>query len=366
MQGTVKKYTWGIVDGWPLEAALYLDDHGEPGFLAWLTRASFLRRHVVFAVLSCITVKRPSDFLQCLGGNFANRDWDSLPECPALALALRHAPSADLITAAFGSAPPGFISSFARIGMKPLNNPLSYRALHAIFAAPQNHHRAEAMQHVRRIDSDVIDALDLLDPELICCGLFDIVRDPAGAERFNIAVAFIQSVCSSATNARIRESLQHTKGSFAKWLGRWVERADRFPPLPELTGDRFKPLATAAAMIGAGRRYRNCLATRVPEVLLGNLAFYEWTGAAPGLIVEMRPLNRPGLWAVAELHGYANGFVEHEMRRQAMSDLADAGAVFEVAPGVGSPFAKLLDTYGFDQPDLDDMVAEAERLFAVD
>jgi hypothetical protein len=134
----------------------------------------------------------------------------------------------------------------------------------------------------------------------------------------------------------------------APWVKRWMNTADRMPwpsPIPE--GDpTFIPLMTAQALVDGGEQYKNCLATKVPEVVLGRFLYLGHRGAdrGPGAIVELR-LTSFG-WVFEGCYSADNKTVNAELADMIKRKLASCGVGFYGrAPGdarVLADTAKLL------------------------
>jgi hypothetical protein len=129
-------------------------------------------------------------------------------------------------------------------------------------------------------------------------------------------------------------------------------------------------LDSAAALADAGRRYKNCLATRIFEVVLGANLYVEWRPSTqePGVIAELRRTNQGFL--LEGLHAADNRRVLPHRASIVRDKLAACGvAILAQAPGdremiqaaaqmLGAHNLLEMDNQGFGN----EMVEVAERL----
>jgi hypothetical protein len=124
-------------------------------------------------------------------------------------------------------------------------------------------------------------------------------------------------------------------------LSRWLKKTDQPVAGPQIPADDpdFTVLATGEAMAALGRRYQNCLSSKIPYVATGRHAYLEWR-------------HTPG--AIAELHRLSNGqFV-----------LADVHAVLnrEPDPGLVATIRRRLGSHGIPAIETDDQLRSCRVL----
>ena len=156
------------------------------------------------------------------------------------------------------------------------------------------------------------------------------------------ALTYIRVRCSGATDDAIRACLKRLKpgghrGDLVKF---WATRFDRPPVAIDLHDDpTLVVLDSAAALIDAGRRYKNCLATRVNAVFLGAFVYVEVRlsqGGVSGLIAELRNTSRG--FFLEGLYAPDNRRVHPERAQIAREKLAAYGvALLAHAPGNREP-----------------------------
>lgn len=85
-----------------------------------------------------------------------------------------------------------------------------------------------------------------------------------------------------------------------------------FPPPPWCGDEQLTPLDTAIKLESAGRRFFNCLGSRMTQVRLGCSYYYELEGVA---VVELERVSSLG-WEVADVLGPRNARLEpHQIAR---------------------------------------------------
>jgi hypothetical protein len=278
-----------------------------PGFLPFILSTSRLRRQAIFAavpVLHRLGAKVVAQRL-CHLAPAASLDAQA-----RIAHAFMTAPRArEIVRATYGSVPVGFLGALKRIGDRPLSRSSLYRKLFDIFALREHRARARVLRQgsgaIRELQIDLLGHLDprLLHPNVVCR-----IRSVDQAVTVSAALALVRKVVSTATEEAVRTSLLHLgkDTDFATSISRWLDRMDQPSHLPPITLDHpdFRPLTTGDAMRDARRRYKNCIAVRVPYVAAGIEFYVEWRHP-PGAIVELRRLSDEN-FILTEIHGPEN------------------------------------------------------------
>lgn len=272
--------------------------------------------------------------------------WDTRPtagadappreEAIVTAELLRCGRAKEIVAHQFGSVPEGLLPALERIGPLPLASAESYRRLWAFFA-DSDQRKARSLRDVGEITGRTLRVLDILDPVLVHAEVLKRVETAAQAHDLNRSVRFLRGVCSTATDEAIATAVAHMRSPDAlpRLLQRFLRRADRFPPQPVESDHELRPLATARAMIAAGRDYRNCLASMVGEALVGRVAFAEFTSVSDKVICEFRPLSGDRGWLLVDVHAARNGLAPRELRQSAEEKCASLGIPHIAAPEAG-------------------------------
>lgn len=290
--------------GWATNALVRLDDQ-TPGLIARVLTAAPARRQAVFAALA---VYETSD----LHG----------ADAEGLAGVLRHGRPADILRHAYGDVPAGFAGALSRIA-RPLERADDYIRLHALFLSAQPN-VAEAVSAIP-ISHAKLNILTSLDPRWVHINVVSRLETSREAHTFNRAVAFLQTVCSRATDEALAEAIARMTptSTLPRLLQRWLVRADRLPDNPVLAGDNeLRPLTTLRDYQEVARRYHNCLATKLDEVVAGRMAIAEFRGE---VLVEFRPLSIGKGWVIWTMHGHRNQPVQHNVAELAAARCEDRG-----------------------------------------
>lgn len=254
----------------------------------------------------------------------------------SMAEVLRSAWAKEILAHQFGIVPDGLLAALERIGPAPMNLPQSYSRLWAIFT-DADQRKAAALREVPEITARTIRILDALDPLLVQPATLGRLGSVPQAQDFNRAVRFIQGVCSTATDEAISAAIAQMRSAdgLPRLVDRFVRRADRFPPQPVAGDHELRPLASARALIRAGREYRNCLASMIGEALVGRVAFAEFVGTAGKAVCEFRPLSGGKGWLLVDVHAHRNGLAPSQLRAAVEEKCAVSGIPHIASPDAG-------------------------------
>jgi hypothetical protein len=299
--------------GWATDDLVFLDSLPDGrGLISRLLTVSPMRKQAIFLVLASRRLDRPGEGTR-----------DEHQEA-SLAKVLRHGRAREIITHAFGYVADGLLGGLERLGDTPLSSPAHYVRHYLIFARPEHRAKAEALQHVGQITEKMLRVLDALDPRWVHAETLKRIECAADARDFNRAVAFAQAVFSRATDDVVAAAIARLQptSTLIELVQRLVRRADRFPSQPVERTDDIRPLASTRDLIEAGRRYHNCLTTKLDEVLAGRVAFAEFRGDC---IVEFRSLTGAAGWLLWEVHGHRNGPVPSALAAAATEECLNQG-----------------------------------------
>lgn len=310
------------LSGWFLTEMMKLED-ARPGILAFATRAPPLWRNAVAAALSSGVLHSPETFLLWANGDISDEASDV-----QVADALIQMKPVAILEAVYAEVPPSLPSILKRIGSSLLNTPVAYVRLHELLTAeePARKARAQVLERLdARLDDELIQVVELLDLSLLSPKTALAVRTASEAHSLNARVPIIRQVCSSATEASLRQSIEDAPHfRVSNWVRGWLGRADRLPPLEiplddDLGVERITP-ATARAM---GRDWQNCLAGHVNAMAMGSTAYL----AIPDLNVIAVVTRTDGGWLLSGLHGRANFPVSAETAQRVKERLSGRGVI---------------------------------------
>jgi hypothetical protein len=153
----------------------------------------------------------------------------------------------------------------------------------------------------------------------------------ARAHQINATFRLLREICSTVSDADIVQSFISTPKGIDAAAQRWIERADRFPEPPFRDVPGLTPLSSAAAMVRTAAEMRNCLKTKIPEVVLGYSYYYRAQVEIPSsgltpVVVEILPLSG-GFWRVAGVHGPRHRSVPPKAEHAVIKPLLERGAL---------------------------------------
>lgn len=310
--------------GWSTDALVKLDDE-VPGIIARLLTAAPARRQAIFAALAAQEVK---------AGVFEADD-ALFPQ--SFAEVVRHGRVADILRFAFGDVPEGYPLLLERISERPLDRPGDYLAIHQMLAR-NDVRAADALRGSGRITRRKLEVLSSLDPRWHHAHTLERIDTGAEAMTFNSAVDFIQSVCTRASDEAVAGAIAQMRptSTLPRLLDRFVRRADRLPPNPVQIGDNeLRPLLTMRDYLEVGRKYRNCVVSKLSHVAAGRMALAEFRGEC---LLEFRPMTGgEQSWVFWGCHGHRNGPVAISITNAAAAKCDALGIVRldEDAGGLG-------------------------------
>ncbi|MGA4555490.1 hypothetical protein [Methylorubrum aminovorans] len=347
--------------GWTLDRAIILDC-ACPGLLASTLYFGPARRQAVFLLLASFDWLGQAEIASRFRRVIEDRDAPGQSDEAVIgrAILLLRRPR-DLVRALFGSVPDGLVGAMQRLGHDPVGAPETYRELQRLFfsAAAADRRRVKVLgQMAGSFVGAQIEIVSLLDPVLLHPAFVANVYETQQVAELNAALAYVRARCSRATDEAIRSSLARLKpgdhrSTLYKW---WTYRFDRLPRSLDTRGDpTLVILGSAAALADAGRRYANCLKSKVGEVYVGHYVYIEYRPAAPepGVIAELRVTTQGYL--LEGLYARKNCKVRPERAAAVRRALAACGvALYDHAPDeqdMVAAAARVLNYYHFAEPD---------------
>lgn len=288
--------------GWSTDALVKLDDE-VPGILSRVLTAAPARRQAIFAALAAHEVK--AGVLDASDGLLAM----------SFAEVIRHGRATDILRMTFGDVPDGYRGLLERIGPRPLDRPSEYLAIHQLLVR-NDVRAADALRGSGQITRRKLEVLSSLDPRWHHANALERLDTGAEAMTFNSAVDFIQLVCTRASDEAVAGAIAQMRptSTLPRLLDRFLRRADRLPLNPVQIGDNeLRPLQTVRDYLEAGRKYRNCLASKLSHVAAGRMAVAEFRKEC---LVEFRPMTSGG-WMKWLCYGPRNGLVPISLQNAA-------------------------------------------------
>jgi len=150
------------------------------------------------------------------------------------ACVLRRQRAGEILTHAFGHLPEGFMGALEKLDAGPQPSAGVYEKLRFIFTDPSEKARAQLLTHAKSINERKLAVVEALDARWRLHAVLDRIDLAVAAREFNIAMAFVQSICSKATDEVVVQALARLPAdrSLADFITRLMRRADRFPNQP--------------------------------------------------------------------------------------------------------------------------------------
>lgn len=292
----------GLV-GWAT-GLLVEHDARAPGLLRRAISGSPQGRQAIFAALALEHSQQRHDQVLGVGRGEAGRS--------AL---LRDAAARHIVNASYGICPEGFLGALERVGLKPLRSPGFYRDLHNLFLDPSQKHRAAALRHIGAITGDTIQIVMAVRAPFTTHSIVSRLRHIGEAEAFMRSVDIVQNINTAATDEAILDAAASLRPEtrLATLIDRLVKRADVLPAPPIPDDEEVRGFASAADVISTGRHYRNCLRTKLRDVLSGYRAYVEFRGE---VIMEFVRLSNER-WLYVDCHGPRNAPVGEDLEEAA-------------------------------------------------
>lgn len=323
------------ISGRWLEIACRVEDSSCPGFLMAMLHASDLKRQAIFLLLAEIDrgdCGALTERLRAAAPGVCAPGLDGLAIIGRAAIVLR---PRDLVGAVLGELLEGLMGVLARLGPDPVSpGRWRYHAICRLLSSnhPEDRLRVRTLHQMGGpIRGEQIMIIGALPPVLLHPSFVERVASVADAHRLRHFVQYLPSICSSASYAAIKESVERIGDlTLADWARRWMGRFDRLPhEALDLDDPELVVLASGRAMAEAGGsgRFANCLSTLSPRVALGRSLYVEFkpSDGSAGLLAEL--LRVGDYWHLHEMHAPNNRRVRVSVAARLRTVLARHGVL---------------------------------------
>lgn len=313
------------LSGWLLTSLVSLEEDA-PGALLHALKSGGLFRNCVAVALATGALHNPETFLL--------RTYGELDGAHSLrtqfAEAIKTMKPQQIVEASLSDVPPSLMGSLKKIGWEPLTTPEGYLRLIELLSSTtvEGRVRRRVLEQTNgcRLTDDLLQVVECLDLAVLSPLTATHISTAAEAHRLNARLRVIRLMCSTATDAALKESAdamgsQFNAGQFAR---SWLSKADRLEPLGLPIDDdpgviRINP-STAEA---TGRRWRNCLAGYGPEMASGTTAFFSIEALS---VIAMLRLTDAG-WMLCGVYTHGNGRVSREVLEAVKERLSGLGVL---------------------------------------
>jgi len=340
------------IEGWALPALVRYDE-AYPGILRFAMSASAFRRQAIFLVLAAAFPNRVDTIADRVRGVLPESFPDSGNPHEAIAQALMTSRVRDLLQALFGPVE-GLVGALNRLGPDPLH-PLKYRGLVDLLSNPEHEARAKVLRQLQTIAPDTLLVLRMLRPSFLHADVVQRLDSFDKVQQFHVALDLIRDVRPNVTDDELLASIKALgpKSKLGNWAERWLAKAV-FPSFPAIQDDdEWVGLRSGEAMHEAGRRFSNCLKTKVSAAAMGRSAYIEFRPTPA--IIELAGLSR-GQWVLEGVYGPKNGPVDRETARAIRRKLDHAGILVPAYLAQASRYrkaAEILNFFSFTDIDVD-------------
>jgi hypothetical protein len=315
---------------WALKKASLLDGYC-PGFLNHLLFTSDGKRQAVFAALAALDSLGPASLARRMRMIAPAECLTALDPFAQIGRALIVSKPRGILEAVFGSLPHGLLGIIARIGHQPFGVPAKYALLHELFSSPMHRARAKVLRETGgTVDATAIQVVRELDDPWLRVEVVQRLRSLEELRLFQDVVFVLRYLRPDLSDTDLARSFEHlgARTDLNTWASRLIEGATRFPPAPPIADDgEFRCLRSGADMQEAARQFHNCLASKIPEVALGRVAFVLYV-PGPALIELVRLTDgRNDNWALDAVHADGHANVSPEAVRAIRSKLTQAGVL---------------------------------------
>jgi len=340
--------------GWPLEAALVLDEAAGGGFLRASCSAGQQWRQAFAAALAGGLLNHPDLFLRrTLGSDPGGQSWSSLA-CEVAALLPLMRPR-EIVEAGLGTCPDGYLGALGKLGVEPMSADAYVRLLDLFTSSnPEVKKRSRVVRELPALSESQLAAIEVLDAALLHPAVARFTRTSPQAEALNSALTLIRSCCSSATYEAVQQSLSvfGTSGQ-PRWVRNWLAKADIGSVALQIDDPEIEVVHPGNAGRVA-KSYSNCLGAMATKLLVGTWAAVVYRPAELILTFSKLADDR---WVMTGVYARANATVSAESRERARLKVRQLGPRFILAaetPVELQGVAGMIDPFGFDQ-DLDDL-----------
>jgi hypothetical protein len=301
---------------WWLEAVIAIDGLS-PGVAGPLMRTSHHRRQVSAAVLSHGVAFKPAS------PNTPYKRPLPLTSPDALLTARLGA----LISAAYGTCPPAYLTMLDRMGGHIAASSV-YRRLHEVYANPAHAAVAKALRGIDRPTDTIIDIAIGCPSWLLETGVLPLLKSVQHRNDLIAVTELIEEACPAADAKTLTASLRAAvkAGDTYRFVYNWLRRAD-FPKSDLVLDGAFTLVPNAVELARVARLFSNCCETYRLEVLAGVSMFFLCKTPHGEFLshVQRAALDCP--WEYAGTHSPGNHPTPHCAREFAEKSMRDAGVI---------------------------------------
>ena len=221
----------------------------------------------------------------------------------------------------YGNVPPGFVNALGKMGVSAQKTSCYVALFRLLQANPLFRH---SLSHMSRIDERQIRMIEALGPKFARPNIIAILHGRSDAHAVGAALqCFLDHGLISESELMLRLRRVRKLGELSMLIDR-IYCTIEFPEPPISASSGCRAICSADELACVSRRFRNCLRTYIPDVIRGEMYFYEWSGDEPAVI--RLTAERPFGWLVGEIWGIQNRNVSRHCREEICDHFKQAGA----------------------------------------
>ena len=312
------------IEGWPLVPIADLEV-ARPGFLLHVLRAGPRWRQSFYIFLSVVGLDRAAEFVFRATGSEIDRPWaEVLREAGSALQAM--SPKAILATC-LPEIPDGLMGSLVKLGMRPMPSAGDYERLIALLRRDdeESRERAKTLLQLSRLDADILKTVLIIDRVALIPDLISRMGHSDRAKRLNEALVPLR-LMADATDEALHQSLKERSNGFRlqEFVQGWLCKIRALPPSCAAMEDHphFERVVPATAE-SVGRRFGNCLSTKLIDLLGG--VWTAWVWKTDDLIVCLTAVETGYL--LTGIHGHDNFDPPAEQASEVRRVLASLGVI---------------------------------------
>lgn len=312
------------IDGWPLPLVAEVET-ACPGFLLHSFRAKPKWRQAVFLFLAIMGLGRADEFLLRANGSALDQPWPSVLR--ELGQSLMTMGAKEITVATIGDVPNGLAGALAKLGVGPMLSPTHYQILLQLLLGDDliTRQRAKTLLQLHRLNADIIEVVLMVDTVGLIPDLVPRLGSMDRVHRLNAALKSLRAIAGAEDDA-LRQSLEDRATSFRlhEFVNSWVPSVSSLPPscaALEAHPDFERVVPASATLVG--KRFSNCLSSKVHDLLTGVWSAWVWT---PGdLIVTLTEVEQG--FVLSGVFGHDNYPPSDEHTSKVREVLAEAGVI---------------------------------------
>ena len=220
---------------------------------------------------------------------------------------------------------PAYPTSILGVLPKLQKNPLTkneYRRLLRALSDKDMCKRLNHAKHIRKFDIHLLDIMDNVPEEFQFSGFMNCIKKQSDYKYFLFLVRVIRHLNMEVTQREINAASKNMNkmSQLSDWFKKKIEQSP-FPPPPWEGNDFVKPICSRKQLKEARSKFRNCLMSYTPKIVLGYSYFYVCE-SVPAVIEMVKDVGLG--WEIGEMEGPSEQSSGRRRRHYKSRELSDA------------------------------------------